>query len=183
MSSHGWQQKNGVSYKLIDEYSLFYLHWIAPSPGGNAIKEISADFWQLASQSAAWKAWSGYAFEAVCFKHVSKIKKALNIPSGSTNATWRYQPKKNENTSGAQIDLLFDRPDGIINICEIKYCNTRFQLDKEYAEKLRNKIDIYKHMTKTKKQLCLSMITTHGLAESIYKQGLVWSEITADDLF
>ncbi|MDF1653989.1 MAG: ATP-binding protein [Coxiellaceae bacterium] len=178
-----WKQKNGVSYKLIDEYSLFYLHWIAPSNNSNTIKEMSTDFWQATSLSSAWEAWSGYAFEAICFKHLSNIKAALSIPSGSVVSTWRHQPKKNEKASGAQIDLLFDRPDGLINICEIKYHNNAFNIDKEYSEKLRKKIDVYKHVTKTKKQLSLSMITTHGLTNSVYRTGLVWSDATADDLF
>ncbi len=177
-----WKQQKGLFYKLIDEYSLFYLNWISPQSKTRLINGISEKFWQIKSQSASWRAWAGYAFEAICFKHLKPIRKALAIPDDSEAATWRHTAKKDE-LSGAQIDLLFDRSDGITSICEIKYSSKPFKINKEYAQALKNKLDIYKKVTKTNKQLCLSMITANGLEESPYREGLIWSIATSEDLF
>ena len=178
-----YKQKRGVFYKLIDEYSLFYLTWIEPAITTGLPHGMTENFWDVTSQTPVWRAWAGYAFEAICFKHLTQIQKALNIPDGETAATWRYTPKMKDNISGAQIDLLFDRLDGIVNICEIKYASEPFQIDKDVAASLRNKLDVYKRVTKTEKQLSVSMITTCGLKPSSYTEGLVWSDATAACLF
>ena len=176
-----WKKKSGSYYKLIDEYSLFYLNWIV---GANGIgKQLSKNFWQVESQTSKWKAWSGYAFEAICFKHLSQLKNALNIPDGATAAAWNYAGTKKSPVKGAQVDLLFDRNDGIVNLCEIKYANDMFCVDKKYALCLSTKIESYKKVTKTKKQIVMSMITTYGLKKSSHLAGLVWSDASADKLF
>ncbi len=173
----------GNYYKLVDEYTLFYLNWIAPPLKEKRMKEFNTKFWEESAQSAAWRAWAGYAFEAMCFKHLDSIKKALNISEGAVATTWCYVAKKNGGIPGAQIDLLFDRQDGLINLCEIKYSTSKFKIDKAYAKVLQNKLDVYKKVTKTNKQAVLSMITTRGLQASSYLDGLVWSSATVQDLF
>lgn len=178
-----WGRNRGVFYKLVDEYSLFYLNWVCQSSRARLKGAMGEDFWQASSQSAAWRAWSGYAFEAVCFKHLRQIRKVLKIPDASEASTWHYMPTGTSAESGAQIDLLFDRQDGLMNICEIKYSDKPFRINKVYAESLRKKLEIYQKVTKTPKQLCLSMITVGGLATSTYSQGLVWSVATLDSLF
>ena len=176
------RSKKGKYYKIVDEYTLFYFHWIAPRALQRVINEIDNKFWEEQSQSAAWRAWSGYAFEAVCFKHISKLKKALKIPEGASAMTWRYLSKKLDNLDqGVQIDLLFDRGDGIINLCEIKYSNKLFVIDKEYAKKLKDKIEIYQKITKTSKQLFISFVTTLGLAPGVYVDELVTSQAMLQD--
>ncbi len=179
----GHSQK-GQYYKIIDEYVLFYLTWIAPFISLRTLDRLDNQFWIETSQTPAWKAWSGLAFEALCFKHIHKIKKALKIPSGSNATTWKYIPKKNDkNLEGAQVDLLFERNDGIITICEIKYSSKIYGIDKEYAKNIKNKIDLYKKITKTEKQLFFSMITTFGVKEGVYKDELVNSEAVMGDFF
>jgi len=182
-----WGRKTkGSFYKLIDEYSLFYLHWIDRSSNHRIAKEITAKYWESIAQSPAWKSWSGYAFEAICHKHIGYIRKALHIPDGAEDSSWSYAPKnkpKSLESSGAQIDLLFDRPDGIINLCEIKYSNSEFKIDKETAQDLDHKITVFKQITQTKKQVCLSMITSWGLKPSMYSEDLVWSEMRSEDFF
>lgn len=111
----------------------------------------------------------------------------MQIPDGSSVASWSYRVKKEGNKagvdSGAQVDLLFDRPDGMINVCEIKYTNAPFKLEKDYALALDKRIDIFKQVTKTLKQVKLSMVTSFGVKPSLYSEDLVWSEVTAKDLF
>lgn len=175
-----WGQKKQTYYKLIDEYSLFYLNWMqSPRASGLNINE----HWMAQAQSSAWQAWSGLAFESICFKHLNQLQKALNIPNGATASTWQYHSKKDASIPGAQIDLLFDRPDGVINVCEIKYVEKPFIINQSYAGTLKQKLEVYRKVTGTKKQLCLSMITTHGLEKSTYLDGLIWSDATAESLF
>jgi len=106
--------------------------------------------------------------------------------------SWRFRPgvradakpgELSARTSGVQIDLLFDRADGIINVCEIKHYNKAFIIDKKYADKLKNKLDTFKEQTNTRKQLFLTMITVHGITRNSYSEDLVSREITLTDLF
>lgn len=178
-----WKKERGIFYKVIDEYTLFYLTWIACKNSSRISKNIDDDYWEILSQTSSWKAWSGYAFEAICFKHVSQIKKALQIPDGSEVSSWKYLPKKNEKKDGAQIDLVFDRPDNVVNLCEIKYCNTPFKLDKKHAKHFMKQEDIYREVTKTDKQIFCSLISSSGVKNSIYESGIIQSTVTLDDLF
>jgi uncharacterized protein len=177
------KSKKGTYYRVIDEYTLFYLHWIQPVRR----KLIGHDthYWQAKSQTQQWKTWAGYAFEAVCFKHSRQICRKLDIQMiAKETGSWRLTPSKNDNQkTGTQIDLLFDRADGIINICEIKHYNKLFTIDKTYAQRLRYKLDAFKEQTKTNKQLFLTMITLHGVTWNAYADELVSREVTLADLF
>lgn len=175
--------KKGLYYKVIDEYTLFYLHWIAPTAANRITQELDARYWEEISKTQAWKSWSGYAFEAVCYKHIDNIKRALQISDGTTFMTWRYISKNSPlDIAGAQIDLLFDRNDGVVNICEIKYRKVPYKIDREYAMNLKKKEETYKSITKTQKQIFLSIITPLGLVENAYSDDIS-SVATLDDLF
>ena len=178
------RSKKGKYYKVIDEYTLFYLTWIEPHRLHHNSSELGNRFWEMKTHSAGWNAWAGYSFEMVCFKHLENIKKALKIPDDSNVLTWRYVAKeKNGNDQGAQIDLLFDRQDGVVSLCEIKYSQDAFKIDKEYARNLKNKEEIYQKVTKTKKQIFISMISPFGVRAGIYKDDLIDSSVTLNDFF
>lgn len=178
-----WGKKRGMYYKIIDEYTLFYLYWIYPMIESHIMREWNTHYWEEMAQTPAGYAWSGYAYEAICFKHIDYIRKALKIPDGSTAYTWRYIAKKNDLIDGAQIDLVFDRPDGIVNLCEIKCSNKPFTIDKAYAMNLKNKAMIYQKITRTNKQIFLSMITTMGLEDTGYARELIHSSAMVEDFF
>ena len=178
---HGHQEK-GIYYKIIDEFTLFYLRWIEPNQKKISKQDKSFGYWLSKTKSPNWKSWSGLAFEAVCYKHLAQIRKSLNIEVGADVSSWRYAPRKQEN-KGAQIDLLFDREDGAITICEIKYTNKPFVITKEYSKSLVNKIEVYKQQSKTEKQIFLTMITANGLKPSAYSGELIDSIVTLNDLF
>lgn len=173
-----WNKKKGEYYKLIDEFSLFYLYWIKPHKN----KKFMRDHWINQSNTQSYKSWAGYAFECVCMKHVNNIIDTLNIKSGGIIDSWRFVPRDNAQ-NGTQIDMLIDRTDDSITICEIKFSKTFFSIDKKYAKVLQNKIDIFKEKTKTKKQIFLTIVTTEGLKENIYAEKLVDSVVTLDDLY
>ena len=92
------------------------------------------------------RTWSGYAFEQVCLVHLPMIKKALGINGMHTQASAWYGSFNNDK---AQIDLLIDRKDGVINICEIKFSNNEFLITKKYAQEIRKKIGVFVNNTNT----------------------------------
>lgn len=176
------REKRGACYRIIDEYTLFYLRWIEPVANRIKLATSQANYWQSKSQSAEWKSWAGYAFEACCYKHIDPIARALKIHTGFEVGTWRYLPKS-KREKGVQIDLLLDRDDGVINIIEIKCSHKPFRITKEYAAQLGDKIDIFKERLNIKKEIYLTMVTVDGLLANEYADTLVTNELTLDDLF
>ncbi|MCG8331840.1 MAG: AAA family ATPase [Chitinophagales bacterium] len=170
------KKKNNRLYRLMDEYSIFYLQFMEKN-----IREGS-DTWHHLSQTSEYKIWCGFAFENICLKHVSQIKKALSI-GGVYSISSTFAKKGTKTEQGTQIDFLLDRNDQIINIFEVKYYNKPFTITKAYAEILKNKLHIFEEFTKTRKQLFLTLITTFGLKQNEHSIGLVDQELALDDLF
>ena len=167
--------RDGI-YKLSDEYSLFYLKFI------DRARATGAGTWHKIAEGQSYNSWSGYAFEAICQKHIQQIKKALGIAAVYTEASgWRYIPKKGER--GAQIDLLLNRADHSINVCEMKFANGEFTIDKKYADELNSKVKVFRAQTKTKKTIFPTMITTFGTKQNMYYTGDIVSEVKMEDLF
>ena len=165
-----------IIYKLTDEYSHFYLKFIEHNKGEGP------GTWIRLARETTWKSWSSLAFENICMKHVPLLKKALGIEGVyTTSSGWRYSGSDSE--SGVQIDLLIDRQDLCINICEIKFSQQEFVITKSYAAALEEKMNIFQERTKTKKTLFLTMITTFGVRSNEYKSRMVQSEVTMDALF
>lgn len=176
------RKEKGIYYKIIDEYTLFYFYWIEPYLSALRKKDQTSGYWLSKSKTPGWKSWSGYAFEAICYKHVQHIRTALHIDPGAEVGSWRHVAK-DDDQSGAQIDLLFDRPDDAITICEIKYNDHPFVIDAPYAKNLMNKVETYRKQTRTNKQIFIVMIMSGGLKESVYSKELIASQVTLDDLF
>ena len=170
------KKKKDMLYRLTDEYSLFYLHFIENK------RLPEKNIWKQLSQTNIYKSWSGYAFESLCLKHVAAIKKALEI-GGLYTETSGFIYRGNEDQSGIQIDLLIDRNDQIINVCEVKFHQDVFSIDKRYAGKLRTKISVFSEVTKTRKQVFLTFISSFGLKPNKHSIGLVDNDLTMDVLF
>ena len=177
------RKDKGLYYVIDDEYSLFYLYWIEPKLKIISRKSINQGFWLAQANQPAWKTWAALSFESTCYKHIDPIRKALKIDPGASSGTWRFVPKANEQEDGAQIDLLFDRLDGAITLCEIKYSDKPFAIDKSYAQEILKKMEVFRKQTKTKKQLFFSMITKMGLKPTMYSEELISNEAILDDLF
>lgn len=170
------KKKNNKLFRLMDEYSIFYLQFIEKHT-----KELN-NLWKQLSQTQTYKVWCGFAFENICLKHISQIKKALSI-GGLYSISSSFYKKGTATEKGTQIDLLLDRNDQVINLFEIKFYNKVFTVSKGYAEILKTKIDIFEETTQTKKQLFLTMITTFGITENEHSVGLIDQVLTIDDLF
>lgn len=178
-----WHKTRGVYYKVIDEFSLFYLTWMEPEKNTLIKTETKSNFWKLKHKTSAWNNWAGYAFEAVCYKHIDNIRCALDIPDGSRSSVWKTTAKKGDGQSGAQIDLLFDRNDNAITLCEIKYSAHPFTIDKGYAKNLLNKKEIFIKMTGTEKKIFMVMIASNGVKNNFYADDLLSGIITLRHLF
>ncbi|QZA58792.1 AAA family ATPase [Candidatus Rhabdochlamydia porcellionis] len=177
------KKKAGGIYRLIDEYSLFYLTWIVEN-SKMGLESVDSEFWIKKQSTPKWNTWSGCAFESLCLKHIQKIKKALGISGISTiESGWRYLPKKAIKEQGAQIDLVIDRADKCINLCEMKYSSSEFIIDKPYEEKLQNKKSVFRKQTETTKTLFVTMVTTYGVKKNSHYLSVIDNQLTMDDLF
>ena len=172
-----WSSRSPVLFQLIDNYTLFYYKFIKESGGDPA-------FWSHSLNSGVHRAWSGLAFERVCLQHVGQIKAALGIAGVMTKqCAWRSDQKNlGPGERGAQIDLLIDRRDDTINICEMKWASEPYVIDKDYDEKLRNKVAAFIRETGTRKSILISMVTTYGVKENMYSDA-VQSQVVMGDLF
>lgn len=175
-------------YRIIDEYALFYLKWIDPLIHLGTFSGTKG-YWQKILKTPEKATWSGHAFENVCIKHIYQITQTLGLEKTAyISGNWRYVPQKKSHENGAQIDLLLDREDGAITLCEIKYSDHQFVIEKSYAKTLRQKIEVIEKnypnkKNPTKKQVFLAMITTYGLKKNMYSEDLVQNEVALDDLF
>lgn len=177
------KKKRDHHYKVIDPYSLFYLSWIAELVDGKTIPK-EADYWARLSKSPSWLSWAGRSFETICHSHIDKIIRALGLNGIGCNIShWRYQSAPKSKEDGVEIDLLLDRDDGAITICEVKYSTNPFTIDKAYAKALNKKMDVFETHMKPRKQLFLAMITTMGLKRNLWSEDLVSGVVELKDLF
>lgn len=169
------KKQNDVLYRLSDEYSHFYLKFIDKKTSN------TKNEWLKISQSPQYQNWSGYSFENVCFKHIEAIKMVLGI-SGINTEISSFWHKGSANHKEFQIDLLIERADNVINICEIKFTNNEFQMEKEYSDKLRTRREAFRTLSKTKKILFNTLISSFEV-KNIENSGQIDQSITMDKLF
>ncbi|MCA6365206.1 MAG: AAA family ATPase [Bacteroidetes bacterium] len=167
------KKSRNTLYQLCDFFSLFHLRFI------KGVKHFDKNHWLKLIDSPKHRTWIGYAFEQVCLAHIDQIKKELGISGIETQcSSWRSKRQ----IDGAQIDLLIDRRDGVINLCEMKFSVGVFVIDKKYDAALRNKKSAFISETATKKSVSITMITTYDIQTNIYS-GNVQNSISMDALF
>ena len=175
----GKKGKNTL-YQLTDLFSLFHLRFVDKGSGQDEL------FWTNIQGTGVKNAWSGYAFEQVCLLHLNQIKSSMSILGILSNAyTWLCKPFTDSDGThwkGGQIDLLIDRNDNVISVCEMKYAQDNFTVDASYAEHLRNRETLFRKETKTKKALQHVLVTTFGLHQNVHS-GIFHHVVTLDHLF
>lgn len=169
------KKERGKMYQLTDMFTLFHLRFVKGYSGGDE------NYWSTMANTKSVEAWSGYAFEQVCLSHIPQIKQALGINGTQTNIS-SWSVKGDAGKRGAQIDLVIDRADHIIDLCEMKFTEGLFTITKDYAERLRERKDIFRETTKTRKTLHTILVTTWGLQQTPYA-GTVQKTVTMADLF
>lgn len=176
-------KERGIYYRIIDEYTLFYLKWIQSVIHSVKRHDKEKGYWLSKQKSPAWENWAGYSFENICYKHMSEIRKALKIDPEAEVGSWRYVPRAGTQKTGAQINLLFDRNDDVITICEIKYTSRPYVINKQQAQILLNKVNVFKEQIHSHKQIFIVLISAHGLKQTMYSEELITGLITLMDLF
>lgn len=166
-------KKNGGIYQLTDFFSLFYLTFADKGFGDE-------HYWTHHLLSPELNNWYGLCFERICVAHIGQIKRALHLDAMAVQTySWR---SKRTREKGAQIDIIIDRADKMINVCEVKFCQGPYSLDKAEYEKLLNRMHAFANETGTRSGLYLTMITTEGLADGMYAKNIM-SQVVLDDLF
>ena len=172
---YGKKRKNAI-YQLIDSFVLFHYKFLDKRPADER-------YWSNQENTPARNAWCGIAFERVCLQHVGEMKRALGISGVLTDvSTWSCAADPERGVNGSQIDLLIDRRDQVINLCEMKYSTQEYSITKKVDASVRHKINDFRSVTGTKSAIHVTFVTPYGLAQNSYA-GNVQSEITADDFF
>ena len=170
----GKRKRDGM-FQLIDNFTLFHFRFLADATSDET-------FWQSTAMSSARAVWRGLAFERLCLQHVRQIRAALGISGVHVEVySWSHMAD-DVYPEGAQIDLLLDRSDGVINVCEMKFSSEVFAIDAKTEEALMRKLAVFSGVVHTRKALHLTMITSFGLLRNKHS-GRVQSIITLDDLF
>ena len=174
------KKSNDAIYRISDEFILFYFDWIKPL----GKRDAGTGYWMSQQNDPKKRAWAGYTFEGICLKHIQQLKNALGIGMVETfHGPWYYSPPKNSPDPGAQIDLLIDRKDASVNLCEMKFSESEFTVDADYAKKLRQKKEVFNNVAKTKKTIFITMITTFGIIANSHYRDIISNELTMECLF
>ena len=167
--------KKGAVYQLIDNFTLFHFRFLTGRVGnGNRS-------WSFSLNQPKTNSWRGLAFERVCLQHIDQIKQALGI-SGILTDVYSWREKAKNGTNGAQIDMVIDRGDRMINICEMKYSSEEYSFSQDEKEKLSRRIERFRSITRTRKGILPTFVTTVGLKRNA-NGAMISNIVTLNDLF
>lgn len=180
------KEKKNKMFQLIDQFSLFYLYFMKDK------SNTGKNYWLKMIGTPEYAAWSGYSFETVCLHHLEQIVNALGI-SGTyySPCSWVYRPSETilddpnadeDMKTGGQIDLLIDRNDKTVSVCEMKYASGEYEITKTYASHVDQRLRTFRKVTSTKKSFSIVYVTPFGLHDNMYARR-VNKQITSDDLF
>ena len=163
------KKERDMMYQLVDHYCLFYLRYVQHDNSQDQHR------WSHTIDNGAKQAWSGYAFEQVCLRHIEQIKQALKIDTILSDVcSWQ--------NAEAQIDLVIERNDHTINLCEMKYRQEPFSVTKKYYEEMSNQRELFRKATKSTKALHLTIVTPFGIKDNAQAKD-IQSIVTLDDLY
>ena len=163
---------NSCIYKLVDFYTLFYHSFVDKA-------SLSATYWTRLQGTPKVNTWYGLSYERICMAHVSQIIKALGV-GGVVTESYSWRSKDSDNP--VQIDLLIERADKMINLCEIKYSESEYVLTQEEYLKIGRRVEIFRNSTQTRYGIVPTLITTFGLTKGMYSNS-IYASIVLDDLF
>jgi hypothetical protein len=163
-----------MMYRLVDPFCLFYLDQVEGRNRGE-------NFWRDNENSAQLRTWRGRAFENACLRHVNQIKTAMGVGGvSSSNSSWTLQGIDDQR--GMQIDLIIERSDRVVNLCEMKFVNTEFEVTNDYEMKLRSRLNWMADNISRRHNVQMTLVTTYGLKYGIHS-GIFQRVVTLDRLF
>ncbi len=175
ISPYGKKKKNTL-FRLVDEYSLFYIKYIEGQVAGHR------NTWLRLSSDPSYNIWQGYGFENICIKHAEAIKKAIGI-SGIQSSVHSYFERPSNELKGLQIDMLIDRADRAINLCEMKFYDDEVTINESMADNLRKRRSLFKERSGTKKMVFNTLVTTYGVHKNQFSLAQVDQVVTMNALF
>ena len=177
ISRYYQQKKKDALYQLSDYYTAFYFRFLKDQTGKDE------HYWRNGIDYPGRRSWAGLTFEQLCKDHIPQIKKQLGI-SGMISEEFVWYTKGNASAGrpGAQVDLVIERRDRVIHLCEMKFSINEFVIDKDYDLNLRNKLEAFRRETNSKKTILMTLITTYGVVPNQYSY-MAQSQIVLDDLF
>ncbi|MEZ4988679.1 MAG: ATP-binding protein [Saprospiraceae bacterium] len=161
-------------FRLMDEFTLFYFKFLSGTKANNS--------WLLLANQAAFKSWSGYAFENLAIRHAFAIKKALGIHGVITNE-YAWQKKKDDQSAGVQIDFIIDRADNCINLLEMKFYQNEYEMTEKDADSIRKKIQVFQQQTNTHKNIFPTLLTVFGAVKNKHYLSIISHQLSVEDLF
>ena len=165
-------KRKDAIYQLCDFFSLFYLTFIERA-------EVEQQYWSHHINTPEVNSWMGLTYERICMAHIQQIKHSLHL---DTISTLSYSWRSKTSTPAAQIDIIIERADKIVNICEVKYCQYEYNLDKDEYERINKRKNAFIQETGLRHTPWLTMITTEGVARGKYSE-MIQTQVTLDDLF
>ena len=159
-------------YQICDFFSLFYMAFIDKA-------EVEMQYWAHHINTPEINSWMGLTFERICMAHIQQIKHALHI---DTISTISYSWRSKTSTPAAQIDIIIERADKIVNICEVKYSQDEYNLNKEEYDKICKRKNVFIQETGLRHAPWITMITTEGVAQGKYSE-MIQSQVRLDELF
>ena len=162
---------NGGIYQLVDFFSLFFQHFV--------IRNEEKNWWSKHINTPEVNTWLGLAYERVCLTHTEQLLQAMHLDSISTT---QYAWRSKVSQPATQIDLIIERADDMINLCEVKYSKDEYRISQEEDQKLRYRLSAFQHETGTRSGIFVTIITTFGLARGMYNDS-VSIKLSMDDLF
>ena len=166
--------RSAAVYQLIDNFTLFYFKFL------DGERNLDENFWKTHVSSPVVYNWRGLAFERVCLQHITQIKRKLGIAGVSTKVyAWSGTAAGGK---GVQIDLLIDRADNVVNVCEMKFSNGLYEISEEEDLKLLTRVEAFANAAGEDKTIHLTMVTSRGLLQNAYSRN-VQSEVVLGDLF
>lgn len=157
--SHLDKKLKDAVYQLVDCYTLFYYQFVKASHG------MDEDYWIKSMKTSVYNTWCGLAFERVCLLHARQIKTALGI-SGIMANLYAWHVRKNDEHPGVQIDLVIDRADNVVNVCEMKYAPEGYRITDSELNKIRNRLGVFKLYISRSKVAQAVLITSNGVVQN-----------------
>jgi hypothetical protein len=174
------RKKRGNYYKVVDPYTLFYLKWIE---NHNISNMKSSNYWLNNKNTSSWHSWAGFSFELICYLHIDQILVSLNLDKMKCQiGDWKYKAQ-DSSEDGAQIDLVIDREDDAITLCEIKYTGCDFSIDKACAKNLINKSEKFETKYNVDKQIFWAIISNQKFKKNIWSEDLISDVVGVKALF
>ncbi len=175
-ASFGKKERDSL-FQLTDMFILFYLKFVRNSGGKDEA------FWTHSTDEPSRRAWTGYAFEQLCLNHIPQIKESLGISGVLSNVcSWYQKADKDKGVKGGQIDMLIERRDQVVNVCEVKFSLNPYVISGKYFREMIERMESFRLATNTKSALHLTMISASGIAANEYSES-VQNVITLDELF